>query len=127
MIDKVTSAIRDASAELLYVAVNVCVEPVADDGVTETGDAVPCASVLAFEHPLSKLSNRAQQRIKAKRTFKLLSHSESRAREYCYIGSSNTNIGGILNPVIQTPETARHWNTTGGFAVVQRPADIKEQ
>lgn len=124
MIDKVTSAIRDASAELLYVAVNVCVEPVADDGVTETGVAVPCASVLACEHPLS---NRAQQRIKAKRTFKLLSHGESRAREYCYIGSSNTNIGGILNPVIQTPETARHWNTTGEFAAVQRTADIKEQ
>ena len=124
MIDKVTSAIRDASAELLYVAVNVCVEPVADDGATETGDAVPCTAVLEFEHPLS---NRAQQRIKAKRKFELLSHRESQAREYCYIGSSNTNIGGILNPVIQTPETARHWYTTGGFAPVQRTADIEEQ
>jgi hypothetical protein len=124
MIDKVTSAIRDAAAEFLYVAVNVCVEPVDDDGVTETGDAVPCVAVLAFEHPLS---NRAQQRIKAKRTFELLSHGETRAREYCYVGSSNTNIGGILDPVIQTPETARHWNTTDGFAAVQRTADIKEQ
>jgi hypothetical protein len=124
MIDKVTSAIRDASVEFLYVAVNVCVEPLPDDGVTETGDAVPCTAVLAFEHPLR---NRAQQRIKAKRTFELLSHSESQAREYCYIGSSNTNIGGILDPVRRTPETARHSNTTAGFAAVQRTADIKEQ
>jgi hypothetical protein len=124
MIDKVTSAIRDASVEFLYVAVNVCVEPLPDDGVTETGEAVPCAAVLAFEHPLSK---RAQQRIKAKRTFELLSHSESQAREYCYIASPNTNVGSILDPAIQTPETARHWNTRGGFATVQRTADIKEQ
>ena len=123
MIDKVTSAIRDASVELLYVAVNVCVEPLPDDGVTETGEAVPGAAVLNFEQPLS---NRAQQRIKAKRTFELLSHSESQAREYCYIGSPNTNIGSILDPVIQIPETARHWNTTRGFAAVQRTADIKE-
>src|ERR1700722_7280196 len=124
MIDKVTSEIRDASVEFLSVAVNVGVEPLPDDGATEIGDAVPCRAVLAFEHPLR---SRAQQRIKAKRTVELLSHRESQAREYCYIGSSTNDIGGMLDPVIRLPETARHWNTTGGFAVVQRPADIKEQ
>ena len=124
MIDKVTSAIRDASVEFLYVAVNVCVEPLPDDGATEIGDAVPCTAVLAFEHPLR---NRAQQRIKAKRTVELLSHRESQAREYCYIGSSTNDIGGMLDPVIRLPETARHWNTTDGFAADQRTADIKEQ
>lgn len=120
MIDKVTSAIRDAPLGSLYVAVNVCAEPLPDDGVTETGEAVPRVAVLVFEHPLR---NRVQQRIKAKRTFELLRQSEIQAREYRYTESSNAILWRALCPVVQSPEIARHWDTTAGFAA----AGIKEQ
>jgi hypothetical protein len=124
MIDKVTSAIRDASFGSPYVAANVCSEPLPDDGVTEIGDAVPRVAVLIFEHPLRK---RVQQRIKAKRTLKLLRQSEIQACEYCHTESSNTNLRVAFYPVVQSPETARHWDTMAGFPAAQRAEGIKEQ
>ena len=124
MIDKVTSAICDAPLGSLYVAVNVCAEPFVDDGVTETGDAVPRLAVLGFEHPLR---NRVQQRIKVRRTFKLPNRSETQACENRYTESSKANPMAALYEAVQSPETARHWNSPAGFVTVQRAAGVKEQ
>ena len=124
MIDKVTSAICDAPLGSLYVAVNVCAEPLPDDGVTETGDAVPRVAVLVFEHPLK---NRAQQRRKAKRTFELLSRSETQACEYRHTESPKADLIAALYPVVQSSETAPDWNTPVRFVALQRSAGIKEQ
>jgi hypothetical protein len=124
MIDKVTSAICDAPLGSLYVAVNVCAEPLVDDGVTETGDAVPRVAVLVFKHPLR---NRVQQRIKVRRTLELLNRSETQTCEYRYTESSKADSMAALYQVVQSPEIARHWNGPAGLVTVQRAAGVKEQ
>ena len=124
MIEKVTSAIRDASLESLYIAVKIWAEPLPVDGVTETGDAVPGLALFAFEHPLS---NKAPQRIKAKRTFELPNRSETQTCEHRYTECSNTNLRSPIYSVIQSTEIARHWYTVAGFVAMQRTAGIKEQ
>jgi hypothetical protein len=108
----------------LYVAVNVCAEPLAGDGVTETGDAVPRVAVLVFEHPLR---NRVQQRIKVRRTFELLNRSETQTCEYRYTESSKADPRDALYEAVQSPEIARHWNGPAGLVTVQRAAGVKEQ
>ena len=125
MMDRVTSAICDPPLESLYVAVNVCAEPLPDDGVTETGDAVASATVLVFEQPSR---NREQQRMTATRTFELLSRSEIKACAFRYTESSKDSFMGVLHPVGQSPETC--WQTgiedPAEFSTVQLAADIKE-
>lgn len=124
MIDTVTSAICDAPLGSLYVAVNVCAEPLPDDGVTETGDAVPRIAVLVFEHPLK---SRAPQSMKAKRMFELLSRSETQACEYRHTESPKADLMAALYSVVQSSETAPDWNIPVRFVAVQRSAGIKEQ
>ena len=121
MIDRVASAICDPPLGSLYVAVNVCAEPLPDDGETETGDAVPG---VALEHPER---NRAQQRIIARRMFELPLDSELHACIYGYTEYSEASLRASC-PTVQSPKTclALGYKTAAEFAV-QLVAGIKEQ
>jgi len=124
MIDSVASAICDPPLGSLYVAVNVCAEPLPDDGETETGDAVPGAVFLALKHPER---NREQQRIIARRMLELPLYSELHACFYGYTEYSKASLRASC-PTVQSPKTcsARGYKTAAEFAV-QLVAGIKEQ
>jgi hypothetical protein len=123
MIDKVASAICDPPLGFLYVAVNVCSEPLPDDGETATGDAVPGA-VLDLKHPER---NKAQQRITANRMFELPLQSELQACVYGCTESSKASLRTSC-PTVQSPKTclALGYETTAKYAV-PLVAGIKEQ
>jgi hypothetical protein len=124
MIDRVASAIRDPALGSLYVAVNVCSEPLPDDGEIETGAAVPGAGVLDLKHPER---NKTQQRITARRMFELPLQSALHACVYGYAESSKASLRASC-PTVQSPKTcsALGYKTRAEFAV-QLVAGIKEQ
>jgi hypothetical protein len=74
MIDKAAPAIFDPPFGSVYVAVNICAEPLPEDGVTETGDPV-CESIVACEGAAAgDFEQRSRMREEAK------DHSETRIR-----------------------------------------------